>query len=187
MDVLYIVKEDHEKIKSLTDKVCGALLTSEKPQDIDVEVKSLFSDLIRETRWHLHMEETYLFPEITNIYPEAEKLIKSCLNNHIRIGKILKELEDKTIKGLKKSPSISAIISNMTTSFKKEITEHFKFEEEMLLPKIRQLIPTQEREDLGQVFHDVKEELEMQATVATTTSLTAGIEKVKRSPASKRS
>jgi len=186
MDVLYIIKEDHEKIRKLAIKIRETLTTLGNQKNIHIEPEEVFNEFARETKWHLHMEEMYLFPEITNVYPESEKHIKTCLTNHMHIKKNLKDLEDKILRGYKKAPSMSAVLIKTGAALEQDIGEHFKFEEEMLLPKIRLLIPTQEREDLGQVFHDVREELEMQGLVAVTADLVSGTQETKGSQASRK-
>ncbi len=178
MDVLYLIKEDHNKIRSLCNAMMDAFerVKALKEEDYTPALLSLG----REVRAHLHLEETYLFPEVLNVFPDAKRLITTCLGHQVAILKALDDIEVKLLKiGAKKLPEAAPGIAN----FKAAIEQHFSIEEEMLLPKIRQLIPTQDREDLGQVFQDVREEIEHLGIKPINTAISAAKTKTKVSVA----
>ena len=146
MDVLQLIKEDHDNIRRLI----AALDTAGK-----VARKTLANSLSRDIQIHLHLEREYLYPEVSGLFPEGEVMVRLSLANHGEILKILKNVE--TAAG--KSPSVQKNFATYLDSLKAKVEGHFKMEEDNFMPKIRHLISTEDREDLGQVFIEVKDEM----------------------------
>jgi hypothetical protein len=147
LDVLHLIKQEHEGIRSLLQE-----LSKEKTVTAQ---KKVLQDLLHRAKIHMHVEHEYLYPEVTGLFNEAENFIKNSKENHKTIKKTLTELEKLVnSKPMAAKPAVEKKVSHLMERFQ----AHFTSGEDVLMPKLRELIPTQDREDLGQVFLDAQEE-----------------------------
>lgn len=144
MDVLHIMKADHELIRAKLDAFATA-------DGISVRRK-IFPELEREFAVHAAIEDGYLYPEISGLFPGAEVLVDVCLANHAVLTKLLAGVGKLIAKPVSEHAGLPSKISELSLQLKK----HIELQEQSLMPRIRQLISTQEREDLGQVLLDMK-------------------------------
>jgi hypothetical protein len=144
MDVLHIMKADHELIRA-------KLAAFETADGISARRK-LFSELEREFMIHAAIEDGYLYPEMSGLFPGADVLVDVCLANHAILAKLLAGIG----KLIAKPATEHAGLPNKIGELSLQMRKHVEIQEQSLMPKIRQLISTQEREDLGQVLLDMK-------------------------------
>ena len=108
-----------------------------------------------ELQVHLVLEKDYLYPEIAGLFGGSEALVAGSLANATMIGKRLKSLMKMVSKTVAEQESYPKRLSELHES----VLSHLEQAEQALMPKMRLMIRTEDREDLGQVFIDVKAEL----------------------------
>ena len=155
MDILQLIKEEHESIRKKIKVLLG--------EQYNTDTKHVFGDLSHDLRLHLKLESEYLYPEVSELFPEGKVLIRLSLSNHDEIIAQIDKL-DEIYKNMNISPKN---LHDMIEVLGEKVEAHYKLEEENFMPKIRQLINTQDREDLGQVFVDVKDEIKKSAVKRT--------------------
>lgn len=147
MDVLQIIKDDHARIQSTADELQRASSMTAR--------KKLFKPLQRDLLQHLHIEAEFLYPEaedcVVNI---PESFFNISAKNHKVLLKGLKKVEKVVEKR-----SLVAADQKAIEALSQAIENHFSLEESVLMPRMRKLLPTQEREDLGLVYRDYAQEV----------------------------
>ncbi len=142
MDVLQIIKADHDSVRNLL----FILETADAKHRVD-----LIERLRSELSLHTKIEESYLYPEVADL--TAERLpgfFDFCIANHRTIVRSL-ELVRKAA-----ASSDEDAFSKSFQSLNKVVSSHFEAEEDQLMPLIRKSVSTPEREELGVVFEDLK-------------------------------
>jgi iron-sulfur cluster repair protein YtfE (RIC family) len=147
MDVLHFLKSHHDTIREGFDRLAHAEGVKAR--------RSALDDLARDIQVHVALEKDYLYPEISGLFAGADVLVTTGLANGTVIGKRLKVLT----KLAGKTASEQGEFPKRQAELKDAVIKHFEQEEQTLMPKMRSLIRTEEREDLGQVFMDVKAEV----------------------------
>lgn len=144
MDVLQIIKSDHAELRRQIGVVIGA---ETKPKLL--ESYELLSGGLR---LHLKLEGEYLYPELGVLLngSSAGFLVRS-QQNHKAILKKMVGIE----KGLRTSPvaDLRDSLGQLATA----VRDHLEYEEAVMMPRLREAMPTLDREDLGTVFMDVKD------------------------------
>ena len=144
MDVLQIIKSDHAELK----RKLGLVVHAEtKPKFLE-----LFKFLVSDLRLQLKLEGDYLHPELgillngssSEFLSRSQQSHKSLVR---KIGVIEKGLKNAPIADLRKSVEQLAAAVN----------DHLVYQEAVMMPRLRERMPTPEREDLGAVILDVKE------------------------------
>ena len=146
MDVLQIIKQDHQAILAGLLKL-GAEKTVKARRSA---VKQLSEELLL----HLHIEDAYVFPEVSGLFGDSDAFTALSLANHSLLRKDLNKLTKLVSLPLANQSGYAQLVNAIASRAEK----HFKLEEELLLPQMRKLIRTQDREDLGLVILDVKSE-----------------------------
>lgn len=146
MDVLQLIKTEHQGIRSLVAKLSESGTITAR--------RKLISDIRRQTDIHLHLEGDYLYPEINDLFNGADRFVKKSKACHRNINRSLNEVEK--LVNTRPQPAKS-LLDRKISQLQIKLNEHFETEEENLMPKMRSMIPTQDREDLGQVFLDAGE------------------------------
>ena len=155
MDVLHVIKSEHDRLRLLLTSPQSSQSRSASPKALQQPTsgqhdrQSALKEISREVKINLKLEEEYLYPEISGLFAGSGAVLETCMANH---SSIRRALDDMT------SPSHSQDGDEVLDELRLLLGKHFETEERVLMPKIRQLIPTQEREDLGQVLLDFKEE-----------------------------
>lgn len=147
MDVLHFLKTQHDLLRD------G--LTQVESADGVKARRTQLEELNRELNVHLLLEKDYLYPELGDLFPGADVLVTAGLASASTISRRAKTL----IKLAAKPAAEQEGYSKRLAELKDSILKHFDQEEQSLMPKIRNLIRTEDREDLGQVFIDAKAEL----------------------------
>ncbi len=156
MDVLQIIKADHDGVRSLL----FSLETSDATRRVE-----LIDRLRSELAVHTKIEEAYLYPEVADL--TAERLpgfFDFCIANHRTIVRSLEQL---------RKSAVAAEEDDFYKSFqtlKKVVLGHFEAEEDQLMPLIRKNVSTPEREELGMVFEDLKGAPELLDRASASTS-----------------
>lgn len=147
MDVLHFLRSNHEKIRAHFERVD---LASPKEQ-----LRVQLDDVMRAVEIHFSLEQEYLYPEISGSFHGVEVLLTAGLANASVVDKRSKAL----IKLLSHAETQADILEKSFFDLKTATYSHFEQEERILLPKMREFVRTEDREDLGQILMDVQEEL----------------------------
>lgn len=145
MDILSIIKSDHDQIRRGIATIDG--LTGLQAR------RKAYPALAKEIETHLLLEEGYLYPEVADLFNGSQILVDIGRANHATLTKLLKSLE----KALDRPATEQALADKKWTELKEILLKHLITEEDQLMPKVRATISTQDREDLGQVLMDARE------------------------------
>ena len=104
---------------------------------------------------HLSLERDYLYPEIDGLLAGVGPLVAAGLAN----GSALQR-RTRALSRLAEQPAaLQADFVKRLAELRAAVDRHLEQQEQCLLPKLRDSIRTEEREDLGQVFLDIRDEL----------------------------
>ncbi len=140
MDILQWLKMDHEAMLRSVERL------SSGPKG---PLAALISELAIDLLGHLKAEEEYLLPELTDRFPGSEIILDLCsanqkiLRKHLKL--LIKASTEKDNEALKKA----------IAELRKAVAQHLELQETQLMPKLRQHVPTGEREDLGLLVEDM--------------------------------
>lgn len=147
MDVLHFIKSYHDEVKQVLDSVESADGLKARRQRLD--------DLARLVQAYLDLEKDYLYPEIGDLFAGVDTLVRAGEANGAAIGRRVKSLVKLLAKPVNEQEGWEKRLAELRAS----LVEHFDGEEQVLMPKMRLMIRTEDREDLGQVFLDARDEL----------------------------
>jgi hypothetical protein len=148
MDLLQHIKQDHEALRTLLKAILTEPnVTSRRRLALALEQQMFI---------HLKLESDYLYPEVQNLFKRSQIFIENSLKNHKNLIRKLKSL----IKNVQARPALAKDeIDQEIEKLFTTLDDHLRFEEEELMPQIRERISTQEREDLGFAFLDAARDL----------------------------
>ena len=99
-------------------------------------------------------DEEFLYQEIGELFPGAHKSIEFGVACHNKVKGVLLELA-KSFEGAFEREVVMTLVQQLQQS----VNQHIAHQQEIIIPKMREKIPTQEREDLAEVLSEIKEEL----------------------------
>jgi hypothetical protein len=147
MDILTILKTEHDLIRAGFTKLesCDGVKNH----------RAMVEDLGRTLQIQLTLQKDYLYPEIAGLFFGAENLVDVGLANGATIARRLKAVLKEAAKPL----VARAAFEKKVAELREGVLKHFEAEEQLLMPKVRGLIRTEEREDIGQLYLDMKEDV----------------------------
>ncbi len=146
MDVIQVLKEDHSVLFGKAQSLSGL----QTKKDLIESFPAFFEAL----SCRLALEKNYLYPEIDGIFTEADVLTAAEKRN----GQ-LKRLLDKLNKEVAEKKFDLATLRPELLKLEKQLELHFASEDSVILPKMRRLIATEDREELAYVFEDARQQL----------------------------
>ncbi len=150
MDVLWIIKEEHEKLREL-------MFDWKKTSENNLLAKKIHrikDELLRV----LDLESAYLIPELDGLFPTALKIAQTAQKSQelLKIQALsLDKYPAKTKHGTELMP--------VADKFCGTASEYLDYIDSMLMPKFREFMPTELREDLGQVYMDARQDALLEA------------------------
>jgi hemerythrin superfamily protein len=147
MDVLHVIKAGHDAIKAELGQLESADGVKSRRQ--------AFESFSKAVQVHMVLEKDFLYPEISGLFPGSDALVDIALAQSIALAKKLKALSKITLG----PGSEQSGYAKRVAEIKEAVLAHLGSEEAQLLPRMRDLIPTQDREDLGDVFQDALNEI----------------------------
>lgn len=134
MDVLELLKQDHQKVK-------GLLATAKKTED-KKQQKQLFKEIKNELETHTRLEETIFYPAMQE-HEELKDMVLESVEEHRQVKTLLRELSRVTA-GSEKFKAKLKVLND-------DIEHHAEEEEEAkMFPKVRQVVERTELEQLGE-------------------------------------
>jgi hemerythrin-like domain-containing protein len=146
MDLLFLLKLEHDQIRALL-----SLLSAEPSQDA---LRESLRSLEQLSMRLIKMEADFLFPEVDNLFAGVDHILSNALNNQGKIAALLLAINELLSSAGEASNEFSETLSLLL----KTIESHVADQQEFLIPRIRKLISTKDREELGQVFLEFREE-----------------------------
>ncbi len=147
MDCLHFIKSHHDAIRD----AFAVLLATD-----GVKIRrAMVDDLARDVHVYVALEKEYLYPEVGGLFPGGDSVAAAGVANGAAITRRTKALKALAAKPANEQEDFQKRLRELHDS----VLKHFDQEEQILMPKIRAMIRTEDREDLGQVFLEVKTEL----------------------------
>jgi len=141
MDVLDLLKADHQQIKHLS-----ARIKNEPDRNRRFRIfKTLKSDL----DLHTAVEETIFYPAFQS-YPDFKDLIYTSFKDHSEVKVLSLQIEELTATHELFEEKLESLIDT--------VEDHFQTEESQLFPKVRRVMSRNEREKLGRLVQSAKQE-----------------------------
>ncbi|OFZ21545.1 MAG: hypothetical protein A2X94_05420 [Bdellovibrionales bacterium GWB1_55_8] len=143
MDALEILRNDHQKIRNLFILIREAESREEK-RDIFDKIKDEFD-------MHSHVEETVLYPELSD-YENVKELLEDAYEEHQEITDLLEEIDETDVEDeAMMDDDIEELIDN--------VEYHVAKEENELFPKVRQVMTPEDLERLAHHISDARNRL----------------------------
>jgi hemerythrin superfamily protein len=139
MNAIELLKEDHDKVDRLFQKV--------KATEEGEEHKELFKKIKAELDAHAHIEEKIFYPRLK----EEEELVDITLEGieeHHQAKMFLRELSNLTDDSEKFEPKLKVLME--------DITHHVQEEQGIMFPKVQKIINEAELEELGKLMEEEK-------------------------------
>jgi hemerythrin superfamily protein len=144
MDIVDLIKDDHEQIMELIERV-------EASSDDDVETREeLFDELRNFLEAHTNAEETALYERLSDEEETRERVLES-YEEHQLVSEILLSLQELEVNDDDWMNKFSVLREN--------VEQHADMEESILLPKAMKLIPGDEREQLADTMSSLEDEI----------------------------
>ena len=139
MNVLEILKQDHQKVKGLFQEIRHATDQSRR--------KELFNKIDTELEMHAHIEETIFYPAIED-HEEFKDMVAEALEEHQEAKTLLDELEELGADNHDFGSKLQLLME--------AVEHHVKEEEGEMFPKIQEIFDEDELEQLGQELESAK-------------------------------
>jgi hemerythrin superfamily protein len=141
MDVLELLKSDHERVADLLDQI--------EALDKKSEQWRIFQTIKRELQAHAHAEETVFYPAFSR-YDELKDIVKEAYEEHTEVKNKLSEID--------KAGRESDQVEDLVSSLRECVDHHVEEEENDMFPRVRQIMKRGEREVLGRHIMAAKTE-----------------------------
>lgn len=146
MDALQILREDHEKLKGLFERI-------EEAED-DADRRSIFEELRDEILAHSFVEETVFYPAFSPFESFAE-LLEDSIDDHHEMKELLEEMEDIVpVDVLAGQDAESGEFLDQLEDLRDLVEEHIETEELELFPRVADVLNSEELERLGRLTFD---------------------------------
>ena len=155
MDILFLLKLEQENVLKLSRAFKEQVLGSSEG------VAGAYADFKIALNLYFSIDDEFLYQEIGDLFPNAHKSIDYGMKLHTEIGVILAKL-DSCISDSRDSASLVELADSLCQA----VVQHIGHQQENIIPRMRERIPTQEREDLAEVFSEIKEELLKESPVS---------------------
>ena len=155
MDILFLLKLEQENVLKLTRAFKERVLSSSEG------VAGVYAEIKGALKLFFSIDEEFLYQEIGELFPNAHKSIDYGMKLHTEIGVTLAKL-DSCIEGSSDNGDLSALSEDLCRA----VVQHIEHQQENIIPRMRERIPTQEREDLAEVFSEIKDELVKESPVS---------------------
>lgn len=131
MNAIELLKNDHDKVEELFEKVKATENTSEH--------RELYKKIREELETHTHIEETIFYPAIKE-NEELEDMVLEALEEHMQAKHLLKKLAD-TKDDQKFDAELKVLME--------DVEHHVKEEEDEMFPEVEDVLDSDELKALG--------------------------------------
>ena len=141
MDALELLKDDHQRLKSLFEQIEGS--------DDPITRQELLDQIDTELEIHAHIEETIFYPVLED-FEELKDMVEKAWDEHAEITALLKGLEELGVDSDTFAEDLTALIETVEL--------HVEEEEKELFPSVREIIAASALEDLAEQLAAAKGE-----------------------------
>jgi hemerythrin superfamily protein len=141
MDVLELLKQDHQKVKKL---LASATETEDKK-----EQKRLFREIRTELETHARIEEMIFYPAVQE-HQELKNMVFESVEEHRQVKTLLRELSRVTAGSDKFKAKLKVLNDDVEHHAEKE-------EEGKMFSKVRKTFNSKQLEELGQEIEAAKQ------------------------------
>ncbi len=146
MNAIELLKEDHDKVDRLFQKVKATK---------EAEHKELFKQIKAELDAHTHIEETIFYPKMKE-KDELEDIVLEGIEEHHQAKMFLRELANLTEDSEKFEPKLKVLME--------DITHHVQEEEGEMFPKVEKIFDTATLKELGEQMEKEKKSFQKSQT-----------------------
>lgn len=139
MNAIELLKEDHNKVERLFQKV--------KATEEGEEHKELFKKIKAELDAHTHIEEKIFYPRLKEEEELADITLEG-IEEHHQAKMFLRELASLSEDSEKFEPKLKVLME--------DITHHVQEEQGEMFPKVQKIIDEAELEELGKLMEEEK-------------------------------
>lgn len=146
-NAIELLKQDHEKVKSLLSKLSDTTSRAEKTRG------KLLEQVAEELRIHTKIEEEVFYPAFKKAGGRSvENMFYEAVEEH-------KAVENQVLPDLENTNVDSDAFAGRAKVLSELIEHHIKEEEEEMFPKARELFDEKQLEQLGAQMMDLKKQL----------------------------
>ena len=146
MNAIELLKQDHNKVSLLFQKVKGSK---------DSQHKELFEKIKEELEVHTHIEETIFYPKIKE-EKELEDIVLEGIEEHHQAKIFLRELSALTDDSEKFEPKLKVLME--------DVEHHVQEEEGQMFPKVEELFDQSVLQQLGTEMEKEKQSFKKSQT-----------------------
>lgn len=143
MDAIKLLKDDHNKVRSLFGKV--------KASDTDSEKKDLFKKIKKELDTHKHIEEKIFYPTVRK-KEGLEDIVDEGVQEHHQTDLFISEIMNLSSDSEVFEPKLKVLMEG--------VEHHAQEEEAELFPKVKEKFSDSELKDLGKKLEEEKQNFE---------------------------
>jgi hemerythrin superfamily protein len=140
MDALEVLAHDHRVVEQLFRDYDAA--ASDRQRRGVVEL------LVRELARHAALEEMLVYPLARKVLPDGAREVDEHLNEHMAVKKTLLAL-DRLEEGDRRT-------DELVSELRREVEEHIREEEGVLMPRLRGAVSQQDLDGLGELIGRAK-------------------------------
>ena len=148
MNAIELLKQDHDKVDRLFQKVKG----SEEDKH-----KELFEQIKQELEVHTHIEETIFYPKMQE-EEELKDIVLEGIEEHHQAKMFLRELSNLSDDSEKFEPKLKVLME--------DVEHHVQEEEGQMFPKIEKIFDEATLEDLGKQMEEEKKSFKKSQTAS---------------------
>ena len=145
MDVLTLLKEDHDKIKKILSHIEATTERGVKTRE------EFFNKVKAELKVHEAIEEEILYPALKD-HPKAKDLVLEAYEEHNVVDTVMAEIDE--------TPFDDETWGAKFTVMKENLEHHIEEEEDDMFKKARQVMDEAELKELGERMSARKAELQ---------------------------
>lgn len=140
INALELIADDHREVESLFQQY-------EATTDPDEQTR-LVHEAIHELAVHGEVEELLFYPRVRELAPQGDRLAEDALHEHVEMKKTLNDLDSMSAQ--------DAGFHDRMRELMAEVRHHVGEEENEIFPGIRQVMSTEDLDELGQRMQRAK-------------------------------
>ncbi|MFI5683474.1 hemerythrin domain-containing protein [Streptomyces sp. NPDC051636] len=141
MDALELLRHDHRRVEQLFRDYHTAANDRQRRGVVEL--------LVRELSRHAALEEMFVYPLAKKVVDDGGREVDEHLGEHLAVKKTLLAL-DRLDEGDERTDELVA-------QLRREVEEHVREEEDVLMPRLRAAVSQPELDDLGQLLTKAKQ------------------------------
>ena len=151
MDVIKLLKEDHQRVKKMLKELEGTTERASKTRE------EMFAEIQRELKLHELVEEEIVYPAFREKSKLKDIVLEGIQEHHV-VDLIMDEIAGEPVTDETWAPKVKVMQEN--------VEHHVEEEEEKMFPQARKLFEEEELEMLGEQVEQRKRQEQTQSPKA---------------------